>query len=129
MSPSALSRSANDFERFFRAHERFVRASHLHYWIAWLLSGKKGATEIHGCETFISSALPRFSARLARLLDRPAWVRDNRAQWQRWATWDRWSLLRSAELLPDKERRAWMESVRKSPDLMDRLVAAKVRSF
>jgi hypothetical protein len=128
LSPRALSNHAGSFERFFRTNPRFASRSHLHYWTAWLLSGKRGAEELGGCDTFLDGALPRFRARYARLLDRPQWVRDNRSEWQKLATWDRWSLLHAAELLPASERRVWMDSVSKSPDLVDRLVAAKIRS-
>jgi hypothetical protein len=128
MSKRAFENYASGFERFLHANPVFISASHLHYWIAWLLSGKKGASVLPS-DTFLNHALPRFRARAMRTFDRPAWVRENRGQWQKWATWDRWSLLHSAELLPPAERRAWMDSVSKSPDLMDRLIARKVRAL
>ncbi len=128
LSERSLSNHADSFERFFKTHPRFVARSHLHYWTAWLLSGKRGADQLAGCEAFLDGALPRFRARYARMLNRPQWVRDNRSEWQKLATWDRWSLLHSAKLLPPSERRVWMDSVARSPDLVDRLVAAKIRA-
>jgi hypothetical protein len=127
MTDRAISSSASAFERFFSSNPAFARGSHLHYWVAWLLSGKQAGAKLPGFNEFLDSALPRFQARAARTCDRPGWVRDNRGQWQRWGTWDRWSLLHAAELLPSRERRAWMDSVANSSEIMDRLVAAKVR--
>lgn len=129
MSHRAISYYSKAFERFFSSNSAFSRGSHLHYWVAWLLSGKRGAAELPGLDDFLDSALPRFQARAARTFDRVAWVRNNRGQWQKWATWDRWSLLHAAEILPSRERRAWMDSVANSAELMDRLVAAKVRTM
>lgn len=129
LNETAISHNATSLEKFLSANPQYSRGSHLHYWTAFLLSGKRAASELSGFETFMDEALPRFRARAARVQDQPVWVRNNRNQWQKWATWDRWSLIHAAELLPEKERRAWMDSVSRSPDLTDRLVAAKVRSL
>jgi hypothetical protein len=127
---SAIARNEPHLQALFARHPHSVPGNLAHEWLAWLITGEKELSSMPAADSFVGSAGPAYQARQARLHGRIGWVRERSAEWSSWASWDRWALLSSATILPEVERRVWMDHVLGgSADFMDRMVAKHVKSL
>lgn len=107
---------------------------YLRDWALWLITKRdvltpKRATAIAE-ESASGSGMPsRHRAMLARKLGQVEWVREHKETWMSSGPWDRRAVLWAGAVLPRDERRAWLEPVTRSDDLVDAAIAKYVRSM
>jgi reverse transcriptase-like protein len=127
---NAVTRNEHHLSDLFARHPRAVQGNLPHEWLAWLVTRDRTLAAVPQANTFLETAPPTFQARLSRLNGRIGWVRERSAEWSEFASWSRWALLASAVVLPDVERRIWMDHVLAgSTDFMDRVLAKYVKSL
>lgn len=71
----------------------------------------------------------RHRALLAMKLKQVDWIREQKEVWMNFGPWERRAILWAASALSRDERRAWLEPIAASTDLVDASIAMKVRSL
>lgn len=128
---STISHNESHYSSLLETYPRCLEHSLLHYWLSWLFSRRASFSEINGVNEYMASSRFCFQAAFAHVGGQSSWVRDNKNDWQRRSTWDRWALLQSAELLSATERRIWMDVVLSSSEAnkTDKILAKYVRQL
>lgn len=70
----------------------------------------------------------RHYALLAKRERRVEWIRQHKETWMNLGPWDRRAVLWAASALPRDERRAWLEPITQSQDLVEAAIAKHIRS-